>query len=125
MGATFDPTGLYRQAAVFDWMDEIGLTVGAIHDHVLTLQDLFLAAVARAKVRPLADARLVTPIAVGMGRGHFLTFELPGAQALHDRLARANIVTDVRGERIRFGFGCYHTADEIEAAVAAIARAVD
>ena len=39
MGATFDPTGLYRQAAVFDWMDEIGLTVGAIHDHVLALQD--------------------------------------------------------------------------------------
>src|SRR4051794_35007748 len=125
MGATFDPTGLYRQAAVFDWMDEIGLTVGAIHDHVLALQNLFLAAVARAKVRPLADARLVTPIAVGIGRGHFLTFELSGAQALHDRLARANLVTDVRGERIRFGFGCYHTADEIERAVAAIARAVD
>jgi selenocysteine lyase/cysteine desulfurase len=110
---------------VFDWMDEIGLTVGAIHDHVLTLQVLFLAAITRAKVRPLSDARLVTPIAAGTGRGHFLTFELPGAQALHDRLARANIVTDVRGERIRFGFGCYHTADEIEAAVAAVARAVD
>jgi kynureninase len=67
---------------------------------------------------------LVTPIAIGTGRGHFLTFELSGAQALHDRLARANIVTDVRGERIRFGFGCYHTADEIEAAVTAIARVV-
>ena len=51
MGATFDPTGLYRLAGVFDWMDEIGLTVDAIHDHVLALQDLFLAAVARAKVR--------------------------------------------------------------------------
>ena len=76
MGATFDPTGLYRQAAVFDWMDEIGLTVAAIHDHVLALQNLFLAAVARAKVRPLADARLVTPIAVGIGRGHFLTLSL-------------------------------------------------
>jgi len=110
---------------VFDWMDEIGLTVGAIHDHVLALQDLFLMAIARAKMRPLSDARLVTPITAGTGRGHFLTFELSGAQALHDRLARVNIATDVRGERIRFGFGCYHTADEIEAAVAAIARAVD
>jgi kynureninase len=125
MGATFDPTGLYRQAAVFDWMDEIGLTVDAIHDHVLTLQDLFLAAIARGKVGPLGDARLVTPIAAGAARGHFLTFEFAGAQALHDRLARANITTDVRGERIRFGFGCYHTADEIEAAVAAIARALN
>ena len=124
MGATFDPTGLYRLAGVFDWMDEIGLTVAAIHDHVLALQDLFLAAVARARVQPLCDARLVTPVAAGAARGHFLTFELAGAQALHDRLARAHIVSDVRGERIRFGFGCYHTADEIEAAAAAIARAL-
>jgi kynureninase len=124
MGATFDPSGLYRLAAVFDWMDEMGLTVAAIHDHVLALQDLFLGELARAKVKPLCDARLVTPIAAGAARGHFLTFELASAQALHDRLAGANIVTDVRGERIRFGIGCYHTADEIEPAVVAIAKAI-
>jgi kynureninase len=124
MGATFDPTGLYRLAAVFDWMREIGLTVDAIHDHVLALQELFRAKIARAKVEPLCAARLVTPVAAGSTRGHFLTFELPDAQAIHDRLARANIIADVRGERIRFGFGCYHAADEIEAAVAAIARAI-
>ncbi|SRR6266508_2007610 len=125
MGATFDPSGLYRLAAVFDWMNEIGLTVDAIHDHVLALQDLFRAEVARAKVRPLCDARLVTPVTAGIARGHFLTFELTDAQAIHDRLTRANIITDVRGERIRFGFGCYHTAEEIEAAVAAIAPAIE
>jgi kynureninase len=124
LGATFDPTGLYRQAAVFDWMTEIGLTVDAIHDHVLALQELFRAAIVRAKVRPLCEARLVTPAGSNAAHGNFLTFQLPGAQAMHDRLARANIVTDVRGERIRFGFGCYHTAEEIEAAVAAIARAL-
>jgi kynureninase len=124
MGATFDPTGLYRLAAVFDWMGEIGLTVDAIHDHVLALQELFRAEIARAKVEPLCDARLVTPVAAGIARGHFLTFELPSAQAIHGRLARAKIVTDVRGERIRFGFGCYHAAEEIEAAVTAIARAI-
>jgi selenocysteine lyase/cysteine desulfurase len=124
MGATFDPSGLYRLAAVFDWMEEIGLTIEAIHDHVLALQALFLAELARAKVKPLCAARLVTPVAEGTARGHFLTFELAGAQALHDRLARANIISDVRGERIRFGFGCYHAADEIAPAVAAIARAI-
>jgi kynureninase len=124
LGATFDPTGLYRQAAVFDWMTEIGLTVDAIHDHVLALQELFRAAIVRAKVRPLCEARLVTPVGGNAAHGNFLTFQLPGAQAMHDRLARANIVTDVRGERIRFGFGCYHTAEEVEAAVAAIARAL-
>ena len=124
LGATFDPTGLYRLGAVFDWMDAIGLTVAAIHGHVLALQDLFRAGIARAQVRPLCDALLVTPVATGIARGHFLTFELANAQAIHDRLARASIVTDVRGERIRLGFGCYHTAEDIEAAVAAIARAL-
>jgi kynureninase len=124
MGATFDPSGLYRLAAVFDWMDEIGLTVQAIHEHALALQALFLAELARAKIKPLCDARLVTPVAEGTARGHFLTFESASAQALHDRLARADIVTDLRGERIRFGFGCYHAADEIAPAVAAIAGAI-
>jgi kynureninase len=124
MGATFDPTGLYRMGAVFDWMNDIGLTVDAIHRHVMALQELFRAEVARAKLRPLCESRLVTPVA-SASRGHFLTFELAGAQAMHERLTRANIVTDVRGERIRFGFGCYHTEEEIEAAVAAIARALE
>jgi kynureninase len=124
MGATFDPTGLYRMGAVFDWMNDIGLTVDAIHRHVMALQELFRAEIARAKLRPLCESRLVTPVA-SASRGHFLTFELAGAQAMHERLTRANIVTDVRGERIRFGFGCYHTEEEIEAAVAAIARALE
>src|SRR5260370_33544504 len=110
MGATYDPSGLSRLAGVFDWMDGIGLTVDAIHEHVRALQALFLAELARGKVKPLCDARLVTPIAAGTARGHFLTFEFAAAQALHDPLMRANIITDLRGERIRFGFGYYHTA---------------
>src|SRR5260370_14363770 len=93
MGATFDPTGLYRLAAVFDWMQEIGLTVDAIHDHVLALQELFRAEVARAKVEPLCAARLVTPVAAGSTRGHFLTLQLPNAPAIHDRLPRLHITT--------------------------------
>jgi kynureninase len=125
LGATFDPSGLYRLAAVLDWMDEIALTVEAIHAHVLELQELFLAEIARIAVRPLRDARLVTPVVNGVARGHFLTFETAAAQSMHDRLARANIITDVRGNRIRFGFGCYHTVDDIAAAVAAIARTLD
>jgi len=65
MGATFDPTGLYRLAAVFDWMQGIGLSVEAIHAHVLALQERFLVELARTKLKPLCDARLVTPVAPG------------------------------------------------------------
>jgi kynureninase len=120
LGATFDPSGLYRLAAVFDWIDAIGLTVPAIHAHVLALQEQFLGEI--AAVAPLRSARLVTPVSAGVPRGHFLTFETPQAGAMHDRLAAAGIVTDVRGDRLRFGFGCYHVADEIAPAVTAIGR---
>jgi selenocysteine lyase/cysteine desulfurase len=123
MGATFDPTALHRLAAVFAWMDEIGLSVAAIHAHVLSLQALFLERVETAAIDPLRRARLVTPTATAE-RGHFLCYETPDAGSIHARLAKADIVTDVRGARIRYGFGCYHTEEDIEAAVAAIARAL-
>jgi kynureninase len=123
LGATFDPTGLYRLAAVFDWMDEIKLTVPAIHAHARALQEIFLAAIGRAKVHPLCDARLVTPTG-NAARGNFLTFELDDAAKVYERLARADIITDMRGKRLRIGFGCYHAAEDIEPAVAAIARAL-
>jgi selenocysteine lyase/cysteine desulfurase len=123
MGATFDPSGLSRMAAVLDWMDQIGLTVTAIHDHARALAELFRSEIARQNVRLLTEARLVTPTGT-TARGNFLTFETPRAKDVHDRLAAAGIVTDVRGERIRFGFGCYHAAEEIAPAVTAIARAL-
>ena len=87
MGATFDPTGLYRLAAMLDWMRTIGLTVDAIHEHVLALQELFLDEITRG-VKPLCDARLVTPVGPGSTRGHFLTFET-GAARGDPRSARA------------------------------------
>ena len=119
LGATFDPSGLYRLAAVLDWIDEIDLGIEAIHAHASALAALFLKEI--ASVALLQQARLVAPAAP---RGHFLTFETDAAEAIYRRLAAANIVTDVRANRIRFGFGCYHTADEIAPAAAVIAHAL-
>jgi selenocysteine lyase/cysteine desulfurase len=123
LGATFDASGLHRLAAVFDWMERIGLSVPAIHDHVMALQSRFIRAVDAAAIEPLRVARLITPMGT-TARGHFLCYETPQAAAMQARLAAANIVTDVRGDRIRFGFGCYHTEQEIDAAVVAMARAL-
>ena len=123
MGATFDASGLRRMGAVLDWMERIGLSVADIHTHVLALQARFLQGVDAARIEPLRKARLVTPVAT-QRRGHFLCYETPQAASIHERLAHAGIVTDVRGQRIRFGFGCYHTDADIEAAVAAVARAL-
>jgi kynureninase len=123
MGATFDPSGLHRLAAVFDWMTQIGLTVEAIHAHVLSLQDCFLKGVDVAHIAPLRDACLLTPMG-SAERGHFLCYDTPEAASIHARLERAGIVTDVRGTRLRIGFGCYHTVAEIDHAVQAIATAL-
>jgi selenocysteine lyase/cysteine desulfurase len=124
VGATFDPSGLYRMTAVFDWMDRIGLSVDAIHAHAVGLQSLFLDAVARASIAPLLEATLITPLDADHARGNFLAFETREAGAIHDCLAAANIITDVRGSRIRIGFGCYHAAEEIPVIVTAIRRAL-
>jgi kynureninase len=116
LGATFDPSGLYRMRAVFDWMEGIGLTVEAIHAHVLDLHGLFLEAVRGGAIPGLKDARLVTPTDTPRC-GHFLTFEAPRAPALYEELLAKRVVTDVRGNRIRFGFGCYHAPRDIERVV--------
>ncbi|MDQ0316969.1 kynureninase/PvdN C-terminal domain-containing protein [Amorphus orientalis] len=122
VGSTFDPSGLYRMAAVFTWADQIGLTVPAIHAHVLELQDRFVSGIAKAGITALTDARLVTPIGPGVDRGHFLTFETPEAPALYERLLAESIITDVRGDRLRFGLACYHTEASIDHAVERIAE---
>ncbi|MBI3434264.1 MAG: aminotransferase [Proteobacteria bacterium] len=111
-GATFDASALYRMRAVNAWMDAIGLTVEAIHAHVLE------------RLSGLAAADLVTPVGPRIDRGHFLTFAHVDAQENERRLADAGIVCDRRGERLRFGFGCYHVAADIDAATAAIAAAL-
>jgi selenocysteine lyase/cysteine desulfurase len=121
LGATFDPSGLYRQRAVFGWMRNVGLTVEAIHEHVLVLQEAFLQAVEAGRFEPLRSARLVTPVDTAH-RGHFLTFETPRAEALHTDLLGRRVITDLRGHRIRFGFGCYHTLHDIEQAMERISE---
>ena len=122
-GATFDPVGLYRQRAVFAWMDEIGLTIPALHHHALALQERFLEGVRASALADFRAARLITPMSTSQ-RGHFLTFETSEAGSMHERLLAAGIITDVRADRIRFGFGCYQTAEDIEIAVDAVSRAL-
>jgi selenocysteine lyase/cysteine desulfurase len=114
LGATFDPSGLYRMRAVLAWMETIGLTVEAIHEHSTLLQDRFLAGLGMSPV--LAAARLVTPLETPR-RGNFLTFQTPHAAKLHEALLARRVVSDVRGERIRFGFGCYLVPGDIDEAL--------
>lgn len=110
MGSTFDPSGLYRFNAVMRWLVEDGITVEAIHDHALALQRQFLTTLRDNALSVEAD--LVVP-SDEPRRGNFLTFDRADAQDIYGCLKARQVVTDVRGRRIRFGFGLYQTHDDV------------
>lgn len=112
MGATFDPSGLYRFNAVMRWLGDVGLSVAAIHAHATSLQRRFVMGLAAGA--PLRPDQLVVPLEQP-ARGNFLTFDLPDAAAVHARLTALKVVTDVRGTRLRVGFGVYQTEAEVDA----------
>jgi selenocysteine lyase/cysteine desulfurase len=113
LGATFDPVGIYRLRAVLDWLAETGIDVPAIHGHVQALQERFVKELTTRSLPALSPDQLVVPVSVAE-RGHFLTFRTPEAGAIHRRLMTENVITDYRGDRLRFGFGLYHDEADID-----------
>jgi kynureninase len=116
-GATFDPTGLYRLRAVLEWLAAENIDSGLIHAHAFALQAQFMAAMRNHPVGPFSADRLVVPLSEP-ARGNFLAFEHPQAAQWCGRLHAAGIITDVRGTRLRLGFGLYHTANDVERLIA-------
>lgn len=114
LGATFDPSGLYRFNAVQRWLSDLDVDVADIHAHVSRLQAHFLELV--AGVLPPVDAD---------PHGHFLSFRLEDAGDVYRRLYDAGATTDFRGDRLRIGFGLYHDADDIELIAKLVAGAVE
>lgn len=111
MGATFDPTGLYRMDAALGLLEELEITVADIHDHVLALQEAFLEGLDHLAVEGLGADTLIPPR--GTPRGHFLTFRTPLASFLQQALMGLDVITDRRGDRLRVGFGLYHDAEDV------------
>jgi selenocysteine lyase/cysteine desulfurase len=112
-GATFDPTALYRFNAVMDWLEREGVTVERIHAHVQGLQERFLTGLERRAIEALPLSALVTPRSLE-AQAHFLTFRLADAAGLARRLEDRGVVVDVRGDRLRVGFGVYHEENDVE-----------
>ncbi|MEJ8572618.1 aminotransferase class V-fold PLP-dependent enzyme [Microbaculum marinum] len=124
LGATFDPSGLYRFNAVMDWLDGLDLQVDAIDAHVRSVMTVFLAALERRPVAGLDPAALLRRPGVD-ATGHFLTFRTPQAGSLQERMMAANVVADHRRDRLRLGFALYHEPADADAYLARIAAALD
>ena len=112
-GSTFDPSGLYRWNAVTAWRRSLGLTVEKSDAHARALQSHFLKRLAEHPRGPFKTEALIS---TDLSRlGHFLTFRLPDAPARSKRLAADHgVLTDARGDRLRFGFGLYHDEADLD-----------
>lgn len=104
-GATFDPSGAYRMAAVLEWLEAEGVTPQAIHAHAASLQARFLEGLR-------SGWELVPP--EGVRRGNFLTFRTEHAGAVYQRLHERGVITDYRRDRLRFGFGVYQDESDVD-----------
>lgn len=123
LGATFDPSGLYRLNAVFDWLAATGLTVAMVHDHARSLMARFLDAVEAMDIAGLTRADLITPFGPQAKHGNFLAFRTERAGEIEARLAALHLHSDHRGDRLRFGFGICTSTDDVDRAIERIGRA--
>jgi len=115
MGATQDPSGLYRFRAVWDQFHADGISVELIHNYVVDLQKCFLGHLPKSfcldwKLKSLFENPIIH-------HGHFLTFEAPElgvAEELQNVLKDAQVLIDRRGLRLRFGFGTYQDQEDVK-----------
>ena len=114
LGATFDPSGLYRFVAVRRMLAENGLTTADISRHCERLQQQLLGDIANTS---LGRAELLNPLD-GAPHARFLAFRSPDAQRWYEQLKAKNCITDVRGDVLRIGFGLYQDKSDVDRLIA-------
>lgn len=120
MGATFDPSALYRFTAIRRMLAQEGLSTATVSAHCARLQAQAVAALANS---PLGRADLINPLD-GRPHARFLAFRSPKAAAWQQALLAQECVTDVRGDVLRLGFGLYQDPEDVER-LADLAAALD
>jgi selenocysteine lyase/cysteine desulfurase len=120
-GATWDPTAAYRFNAVMGLWRREGVTPERLHGHAQSLQVRFLESLESKRPGALDAATLVTPRDL-QRQGNFLTFRFEAAGELHAALRELEVETDLRGDRIRFGFGPYQDEADVDALLERLAK---
>lgn len=114
-GATMDFSALYRLHAVLQLFEQQNITVAKIHQYVQQLQQVFLQQLKAVDQSILGEKQLLRRDL--NQHGHFLTFALEDAamaESLAGYLKQNHILTDFRGNRLRFGFAMYQRAEQFD-----------
>ncbi|WP_423143006.1 class V aminotransferase [Parablastomonas sp. CN1-191] len=112
LGSTFDPSGLYRFVHVRRRLAREELTTAKISAHCDALKARFAAAGLLGNYTQIADPQ-----------ARFLAFKGERAAALHAALMERHVITDVRGDVLRIGFGLYQDADDVDRLIAILRAA--
>jgi selenocysteine lyase/cysteine desulfurase len=110
LGATFDPSALYRLTAVRRMLADNGLTTARIAAHVEDLQQGLLDAIGETA---FGTAEQLNPLD-GEPHARFLAFRSPHAQRWYEELKAQNCITDVRADVLRIGFGIYQDESDVD-----------
>jgi selenocysteine lyase/cysteine desulfurase len=110
LGATFDPSGLYRFNAVRRMLADSGLTTARISAHCAGLQQRLLDGIGEIA---FVNAELLNPLDGGQ-HARFLAFRGPNAQRWYAELMAQDCITDVRGDVLRIGFGIYQDEADVD-----------
>ncbi|MBB3872362.1 class V aminotransferase [Brevundimonas mediterranea] len=118
-GATFDSSALYRFNAARRMLSDAGLTTADVADHSRALAMQFQAALQAGEAGVISAAEILNPVQGDAPRARFLALRHDDAQAWRANLLAAGVVTDVRDDVIRFGFGLYQDAADVDRLIAA------
>ena len=114
MGATFDPTGLYRFNAVREMLTAEGLNTAAIATHAQTLQSKLELAIRSGRAGLLRDAEILRPNRDGP-QPRYLALRHPSALPWASKLLHHDVIVDARSDVLRIGLGLYHDEADIDA----------
>jgi selenocysteine lyase/cysteine desulfurase len=108
MGATFDPSALYRFLHIRRVLEAEGLTTPRISERVGGLKQRLADGLADT---PLAAAELLDQ---SSGPARFLALRHEQAAAWQEALMAQDCITDVRGDVLRIGLGLYHDEEDVD-----------
>lgn len=114
LGATYDPTGLYRFNAVRAMLAREGVNTAQITARVASLRALLEAAIEAGEAGVLREAMILRPNASGPN-ARFISLRHPKATQWKAALMARNIITDARDDVLRIGLGLYHDEADIPA----------